>query len=492
MAILQALFAFITRSAGKILNAVFGWAVHALFGQTAPGQQTVLSAVVGAAVLWPLLLVGVIAPKVAALLIAFVPIPHSVPSWIIRVVWIALALLVPISVGIAITAKAPPLDPPESALKKFLRGFPITLGLATAFLIMFVSVPVMRLVALARGRKTADVPLIIKANSYHQIALDMVNVLNAHGFAMRKAFPGWWVRAPLRILAWFGGDAFRKFVPDNLEHYESPDLAVSFYTSGVLLTGLKRSLTVSHGLISEAAVRGDAFLTMDAVSQRLETQVRRVWEVYEQHPAGHRNSSILESRVSEIAEELMHSDIEYDDWQVVYRQLLQLDRAIRGQGQLLEVSDSKVIKKEAIVPSPTPEHQTVLAPAPPVKNVAEMSTVDLIKEITGQVGLLAKTQIDLAKTELKADLKSEVAMVSGLGIAALAGITTLNMLVVTAILALAQKMPTWQAGFIASGVFLVIAILAASIGWNKRVRRPLEKTRRTLKEDAQWTKERLA
>jgi len=36
MAILQALLTLISRSAGKILNAVFGWAVRALFGQPSP------------------------------------------------------------------------------------------------------------------------------------------------------------------------------------------------------------------------------------------------------------------------------------------------------------------------------------------------------------------------------------------------------------------------------------------------------------------------
>ena len=32
MALLQALLTLISRSAGKILNAIFGWAVRALFG----------------------------------------------------------------------------------------------------------------------------------------------------------------------------------------------------------------------------------------------------------------------------------------------------------------------------------------------------------------------------------------------------------------------------------------------------------------------------
>src|SRR5580692_7966994 len=121
MALLQALLALISKSAGKILNALFGWAVRALFGQTTAREQTFLSVVVAAAVAWPVLLVGIAAPKIAALLLAFVPIPHAVPPWTVRIVWVALALIIPFAVGIAVAkkapgkapAKAPPSDPKD-------------------------------------------------------------------------------------------------------------------------------------------------------------------------------------------------------------------------------------------------------------------------------------------------------------------------------------------------------------------------------------------
>src|SRR6185503_1037621 len=229
MAIIQALLALIARSAGKILNAIFGWAVHAMFGRTSPRDQTVLSAIVGAAVMWPLLALGVIAPKVAAFALTFVPLPHSVPSWIVRIVWLALALAVPIVLGVAIAKKGRREGTPEPAFQRLLRGFPLTLGLGLAFLVMFISVPIMRLVALARRQKTADVPAATDAEAYHEVAKLVVETLNRHGFGLEAANPGWWVKAPTRILAFFGGKAFGSFVPQDLEHYEAAGIAVSFY-----------------------------------------------------------------------------------------------------------------------------------------------------------------------------------------------------------------------------------------------------------------------
>jgi len=336
MAILQALLALVSKSAGKILNAIFGWAVRALFGQTTSRQQTFLSVVVGAAVAWPLLLMGVAAPKVAAMLLAFVHIPHWIPAWTVRLVWLALAIVVPFSVGLAVAAKAPPRTPPESFAKRMLRGFPITVGLAAAFLIMFVSVPVMRVVALARRQKSADIPLVTDTTAYHQVARRLCEVLARHGFALRPARPGWWVSAPTRILLWFGGAAFRSYVPDRLEHFVSSDMTMSMYPSGILLRGRKARITVAHGLIAETVVHSDGLQTSDAKAQELEKQLRRVWKISDRRAPFHRNREALLVQLGKITRDLGALDVDFDDWQILYRQILQVERAVRGERQLMD------------------------------------------------------------------------------------------------------------------------------------------------------------
>lgn len=125
------------------------------------------------------------------------------------------------------------------------------------------------------------------------------------------------------------------------------------------------------------------------------------------------------------------------------------------------------------------------------RQARDLSTVELVKEITAEVGRLAQKQIELARTELKADLKAEATTVGGLGLAALAGLATVNLLLVTLVLALAQSMPGWAAGLLVSALTLVFAGIVALVAWNKRVRKPLQRTRRTVKEDVQFTKERL-
>jgi hypothetical protein len=349
MALLQGLLALISKSAGKILNALFGWAVRALFGQTTAREQTFLSVVVAAAVAWPVLLIGVAAPRMAALLIAFAPIPHAVPSWTVRLVWVALALIIPIAVGISVATKAPPSDSndqsrdarKESRVLTVLRGFPITVGLAAAFIVMFVSVPAMRLVAIVRRRKSADIPLITNESAYHQVAATICEVLNRHGFALRPASPSWWVAAPIRILTWLGGDAFRSYVPSQLEHFASPDMELSLYPSGLLLSGKAQSVTWAHGLVAESVVHTDGLQTVDPQAQALEKRLRRVWKTYDTAPAQIVGSENLVQTLEQISGDLGRLKVDFDDWQVLYRQILQVGRAIHGQRQLMDLAAAK-------------------------------------------------------------------------------------------------------------------------------------------------------
>src|SRR4029434_4244355 len=72
--------------------------------------------------------------------------------------------------------------------------------------------------------------------------------------------------------------------------------------------------------------------------QDIERQIRRVWAVYRENPVAHEDSAALIGRLDNIAAELGHAPLTYDEWQIVYRQALQLGRALGGERQLLEAT----------------------------------------------------------------------------------------------------------------------------------------------------------
>ncbi len=485
MAILQALLTLLGRSAGKVLNAIFGWAVRALFGHTTPRDQTVLSALVAVAIAWPLLLMGIIAPRVAALVLAFIPLSRAVPGNVVRLVWAALALLVPVVVGLTFASRAPTESKDESFVKRTLRGFPITLGLAAAFVWMFVTVPVLRFIDLVKRRQSVSISLLSDEGSYHQVAHLVCETLNRKGFQLVDTQPRWWSTAPMRILQAMGGKAFRNYVPVDLAHFEGPGLEISMYPTGLLLRGSAEKTSWAQGLVAEAIVRTDALQTVDPRAQEIERQIRRVWRLLEENPMAHEKSPRLEGRMKEVSTEMGNLHIPYDEWQVLYRQTLQTDRALDGKPPVLE---QQLSDKRGEIPAQTTEYRTRSDADDP----SHLPLGALVHQIANQAVALAKKQVELAITEMKADVKAEVGMAKGLGVTAIASLLALNALVVAGILALALVLPGWAAALIVAGVFLAVAGVAFAIGWKRRVTAPLRRTRESIKEDVRWSKERLA
>ena len=215
MAIIQALLTLVSRSLGRVLSAVFGWAVVALFGETSGNQKMWLSGLVAAAAAWPLLLIGIAVPRIATLALAFVPIPKWVPSWTVRVAWIILALAVPVAIGLAMAIRPPVRQAPrvqrslddgttrigegdaaerrDGRLMRTVRGFPITIGVAGAFLLVFITVPALRVMAFIRSRIDLHIPLVTDAGSYELVADEVERTLDRNGFDMTRVPAPWWI-----------------------------------------------------------------------------------------------------------------------------------------------------------------------------------------------------------------------------------------------------------------------------------------------------------
>ena len=121
-----------------------------------------------------------------------------------------------------------------------------------------------------------------------------------------------------------------------------------------------------------------------------------------------------------------------------------------------------------------------------------LSTRELVSRLLKAGSLLVAKEVELARAEIKADLKAELGVVKLLIVAALVAVLGLNLLLVSAVFALTQWLPGWLAALALAGMLLVVGLGLGLVGWARRVSSPLAITRKTVKEDMQWAKERLA
>ena len=150
-------------------------------------------------------------------------------------------------------------------------------------------------------------------------------------------------------------------------------------------------------------------------------------------------------------------------------------------GQILEVTLPKEILMTSITSHASIDPET-----------QSLSTRQLLTRLLETVSLLVTKEVELARAEIRADMKAELSMVTLLIGAGVFGVFGVTMLLVAAVFALAVWMPGWAAALVIAGILLLIGAVLALVGWQRRVSAPLAVTRQTVKEDVQWAKERLA
>ena len=479
MVLIQALISWLGRSAGKVLNAVFGWSVIGLFGRSSPREQMLLSGLILCAAIWPLVVVGVIFPRVATFVLAFVPMVRSIPESTLRIVWITLMLAIPSAIGIAMAAKAPDHAPRERFPMRVARGFPVTLGLAIAFLLMFIIMPVLRCISIARRWKDEHVPLITEGRQTVEAA-DRINaILSSGSLEARRAPPPWWMRAPTGVLRALGGRAITAVMPKDQFYWEGRQLRVALYPSDVLVSGPSKRASWVHGLIAEAFARGPGYQTFEPKAQAIEKQIQSVWRVFDAEPEAHVRSRVLVDRVREISRDLADADVPYDEWQIVYRQISQLGRAIAAEPQLMQWAAREAPMRE--------EARTTEYGRP----LEKVSTPTLLSQLFHDGSDLLKKELELARAEMRDEVSGAVKRMTTMAVAGIFGLVGVALLCAAGVFAFAQVMDPWKAALLVAVIAFVIAGVLVATSKTKK-HRPLERTQRTLKEDVRWAKERMS
>ncbi|HEY3359519.1 MAG TPA: phage holin family protein [Polyangia bacterium] len=124
--------------------------------------------------------------------------------------------------------------------------------------------------------------------------------------------------------------------------------------------------------------------------------------------------------------------------------------------------------------------------------VGAIPTTQLLGEVVRETTNLVRAEVELAKAEVEQNVHDEVAAAKGLGVAGVALLLTVNMLLVAIALLIGMALPPPIGALIVAGFTLIVASVAGVLGWGRRVKRPVERTRRTVDQNLTWAKERFA
>ena len=327
MAVIAPLIAFIGRQLGRLVQLVFGWASVLLFGRVPQSKQLLLAGVALGSILWIVTIVGVLVPDVGAFLIAFVPAPDFISDDLIRLVMLVLALILPLGVGAAGLFLMDESDRPTTMRGKalqVLRGYPYAAVLSFVILFLVFVAPAFKVRSIVKRWKDAHIPIVIKPGAYEQVTGELEAAVDGAGLELSRARAPRVLEAPSRLLAAVGGESVRRLVPDQLVMLRAPSIEITVHPSDVAIAGSEESVARSRAAVADRLTRTEAYLTTTEEAQQIEDALRELRDPSDPQEAL-RALPALDERLSRLT-------VPYEEWEVLYRQRLQVERdLLRGR-----------------------------------------------------------------------------------------------------------------------------------------------------------------
>jgi hypothetical protein len=333
MTILVSVFGFAGRFAGDLLTSALGWASSLLFGRVQRSHQVFLVLMMASSFLWLVLLLALVLPIVSSTLLAATPHPPFVDqAWLAAVLLLGV-ILVPLGVGLAGYLVPSQGERPQGAaiLVEIARGY-LLAPLIGGLLIFLAGVGIARKVRSKRhGWADVHVPIVVKPGGYDRMVADLRDALVDVGFEATAEDAPWVLTLPAQLLTRVAGSNVRQLRPDRLITLSAPDLNVGVYPSDIAISGAAAQRTRARAAILSRLTWTAAHLTMSAEGQEIEDQLAHLGTAG--NAAGGRLGADARARFAAIDERLMALAVPTDEWDILFRLRLQVERdLLAGSG----------------------------------------------------------------------------------------------------------------------------------------------------------------
>ena len=332
MAILAALFALGSRFAGKILGMALGWAGTLLFGRVPASRQKYILAITFGSVIWLVLLAGILSPDIGAFILVLVPSQDIVPEELLRLGMLIGAIVVPAVVGGLVLWLAPPAARSgRTAITTILRGYPLTAVLAVLLVFLAVLAVWRRLRSFLRGQTDAHVPMMVKQGAYDQVAADIDTALSQAGFELEPGPAPAVMSKPARWLATVAGRDLGDLVPDHLLQLHGPTLDILVYPSDLLVSGKPEDVARARAAMASRLVTSAAYMTISAEAQAIEDRIATLGGAGATTTGPPPFDDAARRELESIDAQLASTEVPYEEWEVLYRERLQVERDLRAR-----------------------------------------------------------------------------------------------------------------------------------------------------------------
>lgn len=322
MTVVVSAIGWLARIGGDLLTSALAWASSLLFGRVPRSHQIYLILMMAAALLWIVLLVSLLIPRIESLLLSTTPHPPLINAWVGSGLIVGVFGL-PLCVGLCGYLVPADGERPRglAMVGELLRGYllaPVICGL----LVFLAGVGIARKVrSIRHGWSDTHVPIVVKEGAYERLVVDLRDALAGADMPFEAREAPWVLTLPARLLTGIAGENVRKLRPDRLIELSGPGMRIGVYPSDIALSGKARDRTRARAAMVSRLATTSAHLTMSAEAQAVEDRLSRM-------AAGSGGQGRRRPTVSFAAIDRRLRDLEVstDEWDVLYRMRLQLER----------------------------------------------------------------------------------------------------------------------------------------------------------------------
>ncbi len=330
MAILAMLFAAIGKQAGRVLTTALGWASTLLFGRVPRQKQLLLSLITLGSLAWAVMLLGIVLPTVGTFLLTALPLPDFIEQNWVRLAMLIAALVMPLLVGLGglfmVDAGSRPTG--VEAARQVLRGYPISFLLAFTLIFLAIVGLVRKSRTLARRWTDAHIPIVVHAGGYATMVDDLEKALCQSGLTVERRPGASLLAVPARLVGRVAGGGVRALVPDQLTTLYSTALEVELYPSDIAISGKKVAVARARAAIASRLTATAAYMTTSKEAQAVEDRLAGIigagGRTHQEGQPGRSEGQIEELRAIDTT--LATLDVDYAEWEVLYRMRLQIER----------------------------------------------------------------------------------------------------------------------------------------------------------------------
>ena len=332
VAFLAALIAFGSRFASKVLTTALGWASTLLFGRVPASRQILLLGITFGSVIWMVMLAGFIFPDLGAFLLLLIPPQNVIPEETIRLLMLIGVIVVPGIVGLVTLALTSQDErTPRRALEAVARGYPLTILLAVLLVFLALLAIYRKVTSVIHRRTDAHVPMVVKPGAYEQVADDLDRALSDAGFDLTPETAPATMSMPAKWLAAVAGRTSSSLVPDRMLRLRGESLDILIYPMDILISGKGDDVTRARAAMASRLTTSAAHLTVTAEAQAIEDRLTTLAGGRREEGApAPKFDDAAASEFASIDEALATIHVPYDEWEVLYRQRLQVERDLRA------------------------------------------------------------------------------------------------------------------------------------------------------------------